>query len=112
MYFGWRAMAINALRILKRKNTLENLIKTWAPPTENRTITYIKYVCNETSLSSTQKITTFLQLQSVFLAMFKMENGVSYEDVKSECTFKYSKSDDLLFGLMSGFYYVNGLLVD
>jgi len=54
--------------------TLENLLSTWAPPTENDTQNYIDFVSSRTGLPANQALTE-ADLEAVMPAMVEMEGG-------------------------------------
>ena len=55
--YGYRAAFINLRSYSKRGlNTIEKIIMSWAPPVENNTESYIKYVVDNTGLKRTQVV--------------------------------------------------------
>lgn len=62
-------------------NTIELIIKRWAPPTENSTRRYIDFVCQETGLSSGTKIDFRNKkvMCDIVEAMIKVECGQSVD---------------------------------
>lgn len=77
MVYGARASMRNILTWFERgKNTVEKLISTWAPPSENDTQAYIKLVCESTGLSPNAIIVmTPNALQQIAYAIAIQENG-------------------------------------
>lgn len=66
-------------------NTIEKIIKRWAPSNENNTKEYIRRVCNHTGLESTTTLDASNSCQMIVLveAMCVVENGqkVPLEDI-------------------------------
>lgn len=56
------------------KPTLQNVIETWAPPSENDTQKYVNFVAEQSGLSPTQTLSP-LDIQKIMPAMVKMEGG-------------------------------------
>lgn len=63
-----------------RPLTVENIIKRWAPPTENDTERYIMFVgCGVPTLKRTDTIENINDLASIMVRMGAMESGVYIE---------------------------------
>lgn len=65
-------------------NTIEAIIRRWAPPTENNTEEYIKFVCDETLIPRNLYLTDnsihdYWTKIIILEAMAKMESGQSYD---------------------------------
>ena len=78
--YGLRALMINARTLIQRgKNTLEKLIYTWAPPSENNSKNYADYVAKQTNIPKTQILEARHLTPSFFIklaeAITAMENG-------------------------------------
>lgn len=56
------------------KPTLQNVIETWAPPSENDTQKYVNFVAEQSGISPTQTLSP-LDIQKIMPAMVKMEGG-------------------------------------
>lgn len=56
--------------------TLEEIIKRWAPPTENNTTAYVDYVCKRSGLQRGFVLRFLSDFASVLAAMEIMEMGV------------------------------------
>ena len=74
--FGIRAIA----KILKAYAgrgliTIEKIISTWAPPTENDTQAYIASVVKQTGFNPTEPL-TYNRIMALIPAIIKQENGV------------------------------------
>ena len=87
--YGIRAIGkvINTYEKRYKINTVKGIITRWAPPSENNTQRYIKFVCSETGLKPTEKLNIFdakgklkneRTLKSLISAIVKMENGSTY----------------------------------
>ena len=83
--YGIRALII-VLRTYDKKynsNTIDGIIRRWAPPHENNTSKYISYVSKKTGISSTKKLRLFQEdkikdvatLKKVVCAIIAYENG-------------------------------------
>lgn len=87
MYWGVRAAFI-ILRnyIIRYKlNTVEKIIRRWAPSNENNTSSYIKTVCSYANLGRKEELNfdNYTQMQALFMGMCYAENGlvIDVEDV-------------------------------
>ena len=78
--FGIRAMIIDVRNdILKGKDTLQKLITAYAPPSENNTEAYIKFMEQRTGLNRNSMLqTTQSSLNSIVKAIAEQENGKQY----------------------------------
>ena len=76
---GLRAAFINARTIMRRctNPTVQKLINTWAPPSENNTMAYVHRVCESAKLVPTEPICfkKKAQMCAIFYAMVIVENG-------------------------------------
>lgn len=63
--------------------TIEGIIRRFAPPSENNTDNYIKFVADATQIEKDKELTSVLQYARILSAMAKMETGsnVKYLDV-------------------------------
>jgi hypothetical protein len=79
MEFGARASMRNIQTWFSRgKNTIEKLISTWAPSTENDTQAYIDFMARRLGVGPTQVLTlTPFLLQEIAYAIAIQENGLS-----------------------------------
>ena len=69
-------------RFHHKKHTTEDIIGRWAPPSENDTDAYIKFVCDKTGFKPMDKLDNSMEhyLQLV-KSIIKMENGLQpFED--------------------------------
>lgn len=55
---------------------LEDIIKRWAPSSENDTVSYIRFVCETTGFKSTMQLLLDSDFASVLAAMEIIERGV------------------------------------
>lgn len=66
-------------------NTIEEIISRWAPPSENNTENYIRFVCDETIIPRDLELTD-LSIHDywtkiiILQAMIKMECGIFYDE--------------------------------
>ena len=77
--FGYRAAFrnINTYISQYKVNTLEGIINRWAPPNENDTQNYIKFVCEKTGFDrQKQFIKSDTDLIPMVYAMSWIENGI------------------------------------
>lgn len=81
--FGLRAGMKNMKTQIERGNdTIAKLVNVWAPPTENETENYIRYVCEKSGIDRDTKISFSLPfIQPITNAMVKMESG---QDLKAD----------------------------
>lgn len=54
--FGARAMLIIIKKRVREGKTLAQVVNTWAPPSENNTQNYIRFVQSKTGISPNQKV--------------------------------------------------------
>ena len=65
---------------LRGKDTIAALITTWAPPSENDTAAYIKFVSDRVGINPDQKfVWTEYNAVRIAHAIAQMENGVQPE---------------------------------
>lgn len=84
LMFGLRAMIKDLINdINKGKNTVESLIKEYAPPTENNTAVYVKAVAKTLGVSATQKLTSINAsfILKLVRAILKVELGTQNSEV-------------------------------
>lgn len=70
-------------------DTIEKIIRRWAPPTENVTEKYIDFVCRQTGLHRCQKI-DFLDrdtMVKIVAAMCQLENGTKIDPAVIESAY-------------------------
>jgi len=83
--YGYRAAyVLLCAYIRKGYDTIRAIVSRYAPPSENDTENYIKYVCSETMISPDAKLKTETQydywtLLLIIAAMARMENGISVQ---------------------------------
>jgi hypothetical protein len=83
MAYGYRAAFVTLGTYLSRgKNTIEKIIQSWAPPSENNTEGYIGKVEKWSGIPRNQILTTnsgeaYVQ---IVMAMSRVENGVPAND--------------------------------
>lgn len=77
--FGIRAAARILANYAKRgANTVEKIVSTWAPPNENDTEAYIKFVTQQTGFKRDQVMNKSAgHYVPLLAAMIKMENGIN-----------------------------------
>ncbi len=78
MAYGYRAMfVILGTKLAKGENTIEKIISSWAPPTENNTSAYISSVCRETGIDRNTMLTAFSgnDYIKIVAAISHVENG-------------------------------------
>ena len=63
-------------RFHHKKQTTEDIIARWAPPSENDTDAYIKFVCKETGFSPMDKLDNSMEhYLPLVKSIIRMENG-------------------------------------
>ena len=63
-------------RFHHKKNTTEDIIARWAPPSENDTDAYIKFVCKETGFNPMDKLKNSIKdYLPMVKSIIRMENG-------------------------------------
>ena len=81
MVWGYRAMFMVLYTYQKKHglNTLEQMIRRYAPPAENDTQGYIKAVCNWSGIGSEQILYTLdgHTMIPIVCAMSRVENGIA-----------------------------------
>lgn len=78
MAYGYRAMFVTLDTYRKRgMNTIDSVIKRWAPPSENNTETYIKKVADWSGVPRNKILseTSGSDYIQIVAAMSRMENG-------------------------------------
>ena len=64
-------------RFHHKKHTTEDIIGRWAPPSENDTDAYIKFVCDKTGFNPMDKLDNSMEhYLPLVKSIIKMENGV------------------------------------
>lgn len=80
MAYGYRAMFMLLYTYQKRHGlrTIRQMISRWAPPTENFTENYIRYVAQWSEIGADTGIDTMTKstMVPIVAAMSRMENGV------------------------------------
>lgn len=83
-FYGWRAALIIIYSSYRKKGfvTISQIITRWAPPSENDTKGYLKYVCDRTGMSSDTFMPTLhddpLAWAHLLMAMAEMEIGHAF----------------------------------
>lgn len=79
MAWGYRAMfvTLNTYRRRYGLNTLRSMIHRWAPPSENDTAVYVKYVAAHSGIAPDAELDTLRpeSMCPLVAAMSRMENG-------------------------------------
>lgn len=81
--FSEEFLAVRAvLKILRNYRnrgikTIRDVITTWAPPTENNTANYVRYVANAIGCEVDSKLRYDLDVFNLVCAMWKIESGES-----------------------------------
>ena len=93
MAYGYRA----AFRILQtyyfkyKLRTVVSIINRWAPPSENNSMAYAKYVAEYAGVSTSTQLPSPTEYEAVFvwvkimLGMTKYENGLLRPETTAEC---------------------------
>ena len=79
MAYGYRAACvILATYLMRGINTVEKIVRTWAPPTENNTESYIRHVTERSGVGRTKVLTADNggDYRKIVAAMSHCENGV------------------------------------
>lgn len=79
MFYGYRAMfrLLNTYITQHKLDTIEKMIQRYAPPIENETESYIKFVCEKSGINKDDKlIKSDNKLIDIVYAMSWMENGI------------------------------------
>ncbi len=77
--YGYRAAFVILYTYLCRGlDTIEKIVRTWAPPTENNTESYIAHVAQRSGVGRTKVLTTETggDYRKIVAAMSHCENGV------------------------------------
>ena len=83
MDFGVRAAILNLRSYFDRGlNTVEKIVNTWAPPSENNTSGYMGFVESCAGINR-KKVLSFtpVQVAPILRCMFVMENGSQFENL-------------------------------
>lgn len=76
-YYGYRAAVKILLGYIGRGvDTPEKIINKWAPPSENNTEVYLKYVCEKGGLLPWMQIESIADLELLMIYMTAMERGI------------------------------------
>lgn len=79
MAYGYRAMFVLLDTYCRRYNlcTIRSMISRWAPPIENNTESYIRYVAEHSGIDADSKLDSRSQrdMIPVVMAMSEVENG-------------------------------------
>ena len=96
--YGFRA----AWRVLNNylkngHNTIEKIISRWAPPKENDTENYIKFVCDDTLISrhmvlKNATLHDYWTLIMILRAMAKMESGEWFDEQQINLYINYPQN--------------------
>jgi len=81
MFYGSRALLLNLYAQYRKDNppTLTTVINRWAPPNENDTQNYVRFVSDETNIPLNEPLnfTNRSQVAAIARAITIMENGLS-----------------------------------
>lgn len=80
MAYGYRAMFVTLDTYRKRGlDTIEKIVRSWAPPIENHTEVYVNSVVKWSGISKDKKLTEYngSDYIKIVAAMSHMENGIS-----------------------------------
>ena len=89
--YGYRAAFVILYTYLCRGlNTIEKIVRTWAPPTENNTESYIAHVAQRSGVGRTKVLTTETggDYRKIVAAMSHCENGVPANMADVEAGFR------------------------
>jgi hypothetical protein len=92
----WRILNTYYKKLKERKKhfTVENIIRRWAPPSENNTTAYIRTVLTlsgiggQENLLPPENVMSYNRLSSLIAAMTVMENGIRLAEVDTEAIFQ------------------------
>lgn len=83
--WGFRAAARILMSYSRRGiNTMERIVTTWAPHSENPTKAYVQYVSRETGLKPNDKVLTVDNKVKLLKAMAKFENAGEFPYTDSQ----------------------------
>lgn len=91
MAYGYRAaFVVLASYLACGKNTIEKIVKSWAPPTENNTNSYIAHVEQRSGVSRDKVLTagSGSDYRKIVAAMSHCENGIPASMADVEAGFK------------------------
>lgn len=96
--------ALCILRSYRKRGifTIESIISTWAPPSENNTSAYISFVCERLSVSKDYKISLYhpMDCYNLLASMAKFETGfILLPSCFDEGYFLFSNVESGLFEL-------------
>jgi hypothetical protein len=88
--YGIRAMYIDLLNKFKSgQNTIVKIITQYAPPIENDTVSYIKFMEKQTGVGASEKMNgTILDVRKLVLAIAMKETGYKITETEIEETEK------------------------
>jgi hypothetical protein len=88
--YGYRAAFVTLATYLSRgKNTIDKIIRSWAPPSENNTPGYIEKVERWSGVAKDKVLTAESgeDYVKIVIAMSRVENGVDAVPVDVRCGF-------------------------
>lgn len=91
MAYGYRAaFVVLGSYLACGKNTIEKIVKSWAPPTENNTSSYIAHVEQRSGVSRDKVLTANSggDYRKIVAAMSHCENGIEANMADVEAGFK------------------------
>lgn len=92
MAYGYRAIFVTLHTYLTKyhRNTIEKIIKAWAPPNENHTQVYIDSVVKWSGVPKDKALTenSGQDYKNIVAAMSRMENGITANMGEVEAGFK------------------------
>ena len=91
MAYGYRAaFVILGSYLACGKNTIEKIVKSWAPPTENNTLSYIEHVEQRSGVGRNKVLTadSGSDYRKIVAAMSHCENGIEANMADVEAGFK------------------------
>ncbi len=91
MEYGYRAAFVILGSYLNAgKNTIEKIIRSWAPPTENNTDSYIQHVSKRSGVGRDKVLTSASgsDYRKIVAAMCRCENGIDADMAQVEAGFR------------------------
>ena len=79
MAYGYRAMFVTLGTYLRQgKNTIEKIVRSWAPPSENNTESYIRHLEQLSGIARNKTLTSAdgEDYIKIVVAMSRIENGI------------------------------------